>query len=125
MTRDRVFDTSRKGRQRKMHVRKRVRGTAACPRLSVSRSSRHIYAQLIDDDADRAFAAASSLSKELRGNGLDRPGNIEVAREVGKLVAEKAKAIGVEKVVFDRGSYKYHGRVKALAEGARDGGLKF
>ena len=94
------------------------------PRLSVFRSDRHIYAQVIDDASGRTLAAASTLEKELRANlktGADR----DAAAAVGKLVAERAKAAGVEAVVFDRGGYLYHGRVKALAEAAREGGLSF
>jgi large subunit ribosomal protein L18 len=94
------------------------------PRLSVFRSSRHIYVQLIDDVAGRTVAAASTLDKELKPElktGADR----DAARQVGKLLAERAKAAGVTAVVFDRGGYRFHGRVQALAEGAREGGLSF
>jgi large subunit ribosomal protein L18 len=94
------------------------------PRLSVHRSGRHIYAQVIDDDQGRTLAAASTLEKDLKGRiktGADRA----AASEVGKLVAERAKAAGVTAVVFDRGGYLYHGRVKALADAAREGGLEF
>jgi large subunit ribosomal protein L18 len=94
------------------------------PRLSVFRSGRHIYAQVIDDDQGRTLAAASTLEKDLKAKlktGADR----DAASEVGKLVAERAKAAGVSAVVFDRGGYLYHGRVKALADGAREGGLEF
>ena len=94
------------------------------PRLSVFRSSKHIYAQVIDDEAGRTLAAASSLDKALRGElktGADRA----AAEQVGRLVAERAKAAGVETVVFDRGGYRYHGRVKSLADAARAGGLVF
>ena len=93
-------------------------------RLSVFRSGRHIYGQIIDDAAGRTLAAASTLDKDLRTTlktGADR----EAAKKVGLLLAERAKAAGVEQVVFDRGGYKYHGRVQALAEGAREGGLAF
>lgn len=93
-------------------------------RLSVFRSGRHIYGQVIDDGAGRTLAAASSLDKDLRASlktGADR----EAAKRVGLLLAERAKAAGVEQVVFDRGGYRYHGRVQALAEGAREGGLAF
>ena len=94
------------------------------PRLSVFRSSKHIYAQLIDDQAGRTLAAASSVEPDLRAKlktGADRG----AAEQVGKLLAERAKAAGIEAVVFDRGAYRYHGRVKALADGARAGGLAF
>jgi large subunit ribosomal protein L18 len=93
-------------------------------RLSVFRSSKHIYAQVIDDTKGETLVAASSLEKEMR-TGLKTGANIEAAKAVGKLVAERAAAKGVKDVVFDRGGYLYHGRVKALAEAAREGGLKF
>jgi large subunit ribosomal protein L18 len=94
------------------------------PRLSVFRSSRHIYAQVIDDAAGRTLIAASTLDKGLRGDlktGADR----SAAEQVGKLIAERAKAAGIEQVVFDRGGYRYHGRIQALADAARKGGLSF
>jgi len=94
------------------------------PRLSVFRSSRHIYAQVIDDSAGRTLAAASTLEKGLRGEiktGADR----SAAEQVGKLLAERARAAGIETVVFDRGGFRYHGRIKALADAAREGGLSF
>ena len=94
------------------------------PRLSVFRSSKHIYVQVIDDTRGRTLAAASSLDKELRGK-LKTGADKEAAAAVGKLVAERAKSAGLSKVVFDRGGYLYHGRVKALAEAAREGGLSF
>jgi len=126
MTRNRILDTSNRARRRKMRVRKDVRGTADCPRLSVFRSNRHIYAQLINDDDGRSLVAVSTLSAQFRANSPGgRPATVESAREVGKLVAGKARSLGIEKVVFDRGAYMYHGRVRALAEGAREGGLKF
>ena len=94
------------------------------PRLSVFRSSKHIYAQVIDDGRGRTLAAASTLDKALR-EALRTGGDSEAARRVGMLLAERAKAAGVDKVVFDRGGYRYHGRVKALADAAREGGLSF
>ncbi len=94
------------------------------PRLSVFRSSKHIYAQVIDDDQGRTLAAASSIDKALKGK-LGKGTDKAAAAEVGKLIAERAKAAGVKDVVFDRGGYLYHGRVKALAEAAREGGLSF
>jgi large subunit ribosomal protein L18 len=94
------------------------------PRLSVFRSSRHIYAQVIDDQLGRTLAAASSLDAELRAQ-LKTGADQKAAEQVGKLIAERAKSAGVETVVFDRGAYRYHGRVKALAEAARAGGLAF
>ena len=99
-------------------IRSKVKGTSECPRLAVFRSNSHIYAQIIDDEKGHTITAASS--KEL-GSGV----NVETAKEVGKKLAEKASASGVETVVFDRGGYLYHGRIKALAEGAREGGLNF
>ncbi|MEL6504553.1 MAG: 50S ribosomal protein L18 [Pseudomonadota bacterium] len=91
------------------------------PRLSVHRSNANIYAQVIDDVKGHTLAAASTLDKDVSGNG----GNVAAATEVGKLIAERAKKAGVEEVIFDRGSFLYHGRVKAVAEAAREGGLKF
>jgi len=103
-------------------VRKLIKGTAERPRLSVHKSNRHLYAQLIDDLQGRTLAYASTLDREL--NGMSAP-NIEAAKKVGALLAQRARAQGIEKVVFDRGGYPYHGVVKALAEGAREGGLVF
>ena len=115
-------DTLDKNRlKRRARVRGKISGTAQRPRLSVFRSAKHIYAQLIDDVAGVTLAAASSMDKDFEGNG----GNKEAAKKVGLAVAEKAKAKGIEEVVFDRGGFIYHGRVKELAEGAREGGLKF
>jgi large subunit ribosomal protein L18 len=94
------------------------------PRLSVFRSGKHIYAQIIDDSAGRTVAAASTLDKDLKAN-LPTGANKDAAAAVGKLIAERSKAAGIVAVVFDRGSYLYHGRVKALAEAAREGGLDF
>lgn len=103
-------------------IRRKVHGTAQRPRLAVFRSLKHIYVQLIDDHARRTLLAASSNEKNSTiGNG----GNIAGAKEVGKLVAERAKARGIGKIVFDRGGYLYHGRVKALADAARESGLEF
>ena len=92
------------------------------PRLSVFRSSKHIYAQLIDDIEGRTITQASTKDKEFKG---DKVSNVEAASEIGKMVAERAKKAGVSKVIFDRGSYMYHGRIKALAESAREAGLNF
>jgi large subunit ribosomal protein L18 len=103
-----------------MRIRKKISGTSGCPRISVFRSNSEIYAQVIDDVAGKTLASASSLElKNAKGT------KSELAGQVGKALAEKAKAAGIEKVVFDRGGYLYHGRVKALADGAREGGLKF
>jgi large subunit ribosomal protein L18 len=107
--------------RRHARVRKTLAGTEQRPRLAVFRSNRYIYAQVIDDDAGRTMAAASSQEKELRAKTL----TVETAGEVGRLVAERAKAAGVSSVIFDRGGFKYHGRVKALADGAREAGLEF
>jgi large subunit ribosomal protein L18 len=111
--------------RRRRHVRNKVRGTAERPRLTVFRSSKHIYAQLIDDVAGKTLAAASSQVKKADQAKVGYGGNIKAAAAVGKKLAEAAKAAGVTKVAFDRGHYKYHGRVKALADGAREGGLQF
>ncbi len=103
-------------------VRKRVRGTAEKPRLSVFRSNKAIYAQIIDDQEGKTLLAASSHVKEIGDKKMTKS---ETAKEVGKVVAERAKEAGIETIVFDRNGYRYHGRVKSLAEGAREGGLKF
>ena len=110
---------------RKLRVRARLkRLPSERPRLSVNRSGKHIYAQIIDDAAGRTLAAASSLDAGLKGE-LKSGGNVDAAKAVGKLVAERATAAGVKIVRFDRGGFIYHGRVKAVAEGAREGGLEF
>lgn len=101
-----------------------VRGTAERPRLSVYRSNTHIYAQVIDDDAGHTLVAASSLEDSIQEGGDDRTPT-EVSRAVGEHLAEKAREEGIDRVVFDRNGYRYHGRVKALANGAREGGLQF
>lgn len=111
--------------RRTARVRKALRARAyGKPRLSVFRSSKQIYCQIIDDAAGRTLASASSLEKAQR-DALKTGANIEAASAVGKLIAERAKEAGVTEVVFDRGGYMYHGRVKALADGAREGGLTF
>jgi len=110
------------GRERRhRRVRKHLRGSAARPRLNVFKSNRYIYAQLVDDDAGRTLAAASSLETALRAGSL----SVEVAGKVGKSIAERGRAAGIRQVVFDRGGYRFHGRVKALAEAARAEGLEF
>ena len=114
-------DTNKARIKRHMRVRNKISGTAERPRLNVFRSNTNIYAQIIDDLSGTTLAAASSLDKEITGNG----GNKEAAKEVGKLVAKRAADKGITEVVFDRGGYVYHGRVKELADGAREGGLKF
>ena len=107
--------------KRHKRVRGKISGTPERPRLNVFRSETNIYAQVIDDVNGVTLVPASSLEKEFGGKG----GNVEAARKVGQMVAERAKAKGIENVVFDRGGYIYHGRVQALAEGAREGGLNF
>ena len=108
--------------RRQIRVRKKVFGATQRPRLVVTRSARHISAQVIDDTQGRTLASASSMETEMRGAGGDKS---EKAKQVGGLLAERAKAVGIEKVVFDRAGYAYHGRVAALADGAREGGLGF
>jgi large subunit ribosomal protein L18 len=111
--------------RRRQRVRRKLRYAAnGRPRLSVFRSSKHIYAQVIDDAVGRTLVAASSLDAELRGD-LRTGADIAAAGAVGKLIAERAKAVGIARVVFDRGGYLFHGRVKALANAAREGGLDF
>jgi large subunit ribosomal protein L18 len=111
-------------RRRHARVRRKVIGTTERPRLNVFRSLRHIYAQVIDDSSGRTLASASTLDKDLR-SAIEELAVEEQAKAVGKAVAERARAQGVEQVIFDRGGYPYHGRVKALAEGSREGGLVF
>lgn len=118
--------TNRKDLVKRRHqrIRKKVSGTAERPRLAVFRSNLHIYAQIIDDDAQNTLVAASTLDKELKTK-LESSSNKDAASEVGKLVAERALSKGINQVVFDRGGNLYHGRVKALAESARENGLTF
>jgi large subunit ribosomal protein L18 len=111
--------------RRRRHVRQRITGTSERPRLTVFRSSKHIYVQLIDDLTGRTLAAASTVVKKASGTKAVYGGNVKAAKATGLRLAEAAKAAGVSKAAFDRGHYKYHGRVKALAEGAREGGLQF
>ncbi|MEM1353646.1 MAG: 50S ribosomal protein L18 [Planctomycetota bacterium] len=106
--------------RRKTGIRKRVFGSTEKPRLSVFRSSKHIYAQVIDDYTGKTLASASTVQEKVA-----RGGNVEAAKTVGTKIAEKAKAAGIETVAFDRNGFRYHGRVKALATAAREGGLKF
>ena len=105
-------------------IRKRLEGSAVRPRLAVFRSNKHIYAQVIDDAKGATLTAASTLDADAKKD-LKQGGNIAAAKAVGKLVAQRAKAKGIETVLFDRGGYLYHGRVKAVAEAAREAGLKF
>jgi large subunit ribosomal protein L18 len=115
-----VATKPRKRLRRRRRVRAKVRGTAERPRLSVFRSNRGVNVQLIDDVAGRTLAAVNWTEPDLKGLQ-----SMEQAKRVGELIAERGKAAGIETVVFDRGGYQYHGRVKALAEGAREGGLRF
>ena len=117
---------SREDHRRRIHVRmrKRVIGTQERPRLCVHRSTRHIRAQVIDDASGRTLVSASSLDKEVRAK-VKGGGNVAASKVVGKEIAERARSKGIEQVVFDRGGYQYHGRVQALAEAAREAGLKF
>ena len=117
---------SRGAHRRRLHARLRrtIQGSTDRPRLCVFRSARHIQAQVVDDQKGTTLAAASSLDGEVK-KSIKGGGNIAAAKVIGKAIADRAKAAGVSKVVFDRGGYKYHGRVKALAEAAREAGLKF
>ena len=115
------LDRAKARAKRHSRVRNKISGTAECPRLNVFRSSKHIYAQIIDDIKGVTLCSASSLSKDFEGNG----GNKEGARKVGEMIAKAAADKGIENVVFDTGGYLYHGRIQELAEGAREGGLKF
>ena len=115
-------DKNKARKKRQLRIRKRVIGSAIRPRLNVFRSSKHIYAQLIDDASGVTLASASSLDKEL---GLNNGANIEAAAAVGTLIAKRAVEKGVSEVVFDRGGYLYHGRIQALADAAREAGLQF
>jgi large subunit ribosomal protein L18 len=108
--------------RRHLRVRKKVWGSTARPRLVVFRSTRHIYVQVVDDTAARTIVSASTLDEGVRGSDGDKK---SLAAAVGTLLAERAKAAGIEKVVFDRGGYRYHGRIAALADAAREGGLDF
>jgi large subunit ribosomal protein L18 len=109
--------------RRHRRVRKKLHGTAERPRLAVFRSNKHIVAQLIDDDAGRTLAAASTIEAEQRSTGTG--GSVDAASRIGTLIAERAKAAGIDKVVFDRGGFIYHGRIAALAAAAREAGLEF
>lgn len=117
---------SRNTRRQRIHlrIRSRLRGRTQIPRLSVFRSSNHIYAQIVDDSRGHTLAWASSRDKEVRRT-LKSGGNVAAAKIVGQVLAGRAKSVGISRVVFDRGGYAYHGRVKAVAEAAREGGLQF
>ena len=116
---NRIVDKNRKLAKRKAHIRKRISGTPERPRMTVFRSNKSIYVQLVDDTKGVTIASASSKSVDAQGN------KSEIAAKVGQLIAERAKAAGIESVVFDRNGYLFHGRVKSLADAARNGGLKF
>ncbi len=115
------IDSKKSRIKRRKRVRAKISGTAARPRLSVFRSAKHIYAQLIDDEAGVTLCSASTMEKGFEGAG----GNVDAAKKVGLAIAEKAKKAGISEAVFDRSGYIYHGRVAALADGAREGGLSF
>ena len=115
---------TRARRRRHMRVRRKVSGTAARPRLNVFRSLKNISAQVIDDEAGHTLVSASTMEADLQEILADKL-KVEQAKEIGKLVAARAKAAGIEQVVFDRGGYRYHGRVKAVADGSREAGLVF
>uniref|UniRef100_A0A832MMW3 Large ribosomal subunit protein uL18 n=1 Tax=Pseudothermotoga hypogea TaxID=57487 RepID=A0A832MMW3_9THEM len=117
-------DRNLKRIKRHLRIRKKVKGTPERPRLAVFRSEKHIYAQIIDDTKGHTLVSASTLDKELRQR-LSKTYNTEAAREVGKLIAQRALSLGIKTVVFDRGGFKYHGRIKALADAAREAGLQF
>jgi large subunit ribosomal protein L18 len=121
---DHQKEKRRRQARRRHHVRSKIVGTADRPRLSVFRSSKHIYAQLIDDLAGATLASASTKSQAVR-KAVPYGGNVKAAKAVGKVLAEDAKTKGINKAAFDRGHYRYHGRVKALADAAREGGLQF
>ena len=119
-----LIDRSSERRRIHKRIRTKISGTTERPRLCVYRSSRYVYAQIIDDIQGKTLVAASTIEKGLRGEGKGT-GNIEASSLVGKTIAERAKSKGIETVVFDRGGYLYHGRIKAIAEAARESGLKF
>ena len=121
----RIEEKERLRKKRHQRVRSKVTGTAERPRLNVSRSLQHIYAQLIDDTTGHTVAHASTVDADLRESLKNRGGNIDAAKAVGKLIAERGKEKGISAVVFDRGGYMYHGRVQALADSARESGLQF
>ena len=118
------IDKNKIRKRKHVRVRKKISGTSECPRLCVYRSNAHIYAQIIDDETQTTLASASTLDKEIKGS-VSVGSNIEAAKAVGKLIAERAAAKDIKVVVFDRSGYLYHGRVQALAEAAREAGLEF
>ncbi len=109
----------------KTHIRKSVTGTTERPRLTVFKSLKHVYAQIIDDSANKTLVSVSDISKDVKGDFGDVKGQMNISKKVGELVAKKAIAANIKQVVFDRNGYLYHGVVKAMADGAREGGLKF
>ncbi|MBE2256378.1 MAG: 50S ribosomal protein L18 [Ignavibacteria bacterium] len=120
------LDVIKKRRERiRYKIRKKVSGTSVKPRLVVYRSAKHIYAQLVDDLSSKTLYGTGSNSKSMQEKLASVKGNVEISKYIGKLIAEKAKDLNISEVVFDRNGYLYHGRVKALADGAREGGLKF
>jgi large subunit ribosomal protein L18 len=123
-TRNRIKDTYRRRLRRKLHIRRRVFGSPARPRLTVSRSLKNISCQLIDDQRGVTLAAASTLEKSLRERLGEHRGNRAAAAQVGKVIAERVLSLGIQQVQFDRNGYRFHGRVKALVDAAREGGLK-
>ena len=118
-------DRKRLRLMRHKRLRKRISGTPERPRLSVYRSEKHIYAQIIDDTKGVTLVAVSTVEEEVRNKLNQKTWNVQAAKEVGKIIAERATAKGIKEIVFDRGGYKYHGRIKALADSARESGLKF
>ena len=119
-----IGDRKQRRRRSKRRYRGIVKGTAERPRLAVYRSLRHVYAQVIDDDQGATIVSASTLEKEAAG-GLDSTGNIAAGKRLGQVIADRAKDRGISTVIFDRGGFKFHGVVRAIAEGAREAGLKF
>ncbi len=109
----------------KTHIRKSVMGTTERPRLTVFKSLKHVYAQIIDDSANKTLVSVSDISKDVKGDFGDVKGQVNISKKVGELVAKRAIAANIKQVVFDRNGYLYHGVVKAMADGAREGGLKF
>lgn len=120
-----VHDKQKQRLRKKKQIRKKVRGTTEIPRLAVFRSLKHVYAQLIDDTSQKTIITVSSLSKDLKDELAKAKNKIEISKVIGSNIAKRAKDLKFEKVVFDRAGYIYHGRVKALAEAARNGGLIF
>jgi large subunit ribosomal protein L18 len=121
-----ITQVDRANERQRIHrrIRAKVAGTSSRPRLCVYRSLKYIYAQIVDDSQGKTLVAASTAEKDVRG-AMKQTGNIEASKAVGKMIAERAIAKGIESVVFDRGGYLYHGRIKAIAEAARESGLKF